>query len=36
MERHETTHELLGLDADPDKSPKNSYAAVRAIYATDD
>jgi hypothetical protein len=34
--RHETTHELLGLDADLDKSPENSYAVVRAIYTTDD
>jgi hypothetical protein len=29
MERHETTHELLGLDADPDESPENSYTAVQ-------
>jgi hypothetical protein len=33
---HETTHELLGLDADPDESLENSYAAVRAIYTRDD
>ena len=34
--RHETTRQLLGLDADPDESPENSYAAVRAIFARDD
>jgi hypothetical protein len=32
---HEKTHELLGLDEDPDESPKNSYAAIRAIYTRD-
>jgi hypothetical protein len=26
---HETTHEFLGLDAHPDESPENSYAAVQ-------
>jgi hypothetical protein len=35
-ESHETTHELLGLDADLDESPENSYATVRAIYMRDD
>jgi len=34
--RHETTREILGLAADPDESPENSYAAVRAIFARDD
>ena len=34
--RLETTRQLLGLDADPDESPENSYAAVRAIFARDD
>ena len=34
--RIETTRQLLGLDADPDESPENSYAAVRAIFARDD
>jgi hypothetical protein len=34
--RHETTHELLGLDADRNESPKNSYAVVHAIYTRDD
>jgi hypothetical protein len=34
--RHETTRELLGLDGDPDESPENSYAAVRALFTRDD
>jgi hypothetical protein len=33
---HETTRQLLGLDAEPDEPPANSYAAVRAIFARDD
>jgi len=33
--RQETTRQLLGLDADPDESPDNSYAAVRAIFVRD-
>jgi len=34
--RKAVTRQLLGLDADPDESPENSYAAVRAIFARDD
>ena len=34
--RQETTRQLLGLDAEPDDSPANSYAAVRAIFTRDD
>ena len=34
--RQETTRQLLGLDAEPDEPPTNSYAADRAIFARDD
>jgi hypothetical protein len=34
--RHETTRDLLSLDGEPDESPENSYAAVRALFTRDD
>jgi hypothetical protein len=34
--RQDLTRQLLGLDADPDESPENSYAAVRVIFAKHD
>ena len=34
--RHDLTRQLLGLDADPDESPENSYAAARVIFLKND
>jgi hypothetical protein len=34
--RHEITCGLLGLDGEPDESPENSYAEVRALFRRDD
>jgi hypothetical protein len=34
--RKNVTRQLLGLEADPDETPENSYAAVRTIFARDD
>ena len=34
--RHDLTRQLLGLDADPDESPANSYAAARLIFVKHD
>ena len=34
--RKAVTRQLLGVEAEPEESPENSYAAVRAIIARDD